>query len=248
MSEKKPFLYTLFFAAASLAAIFIILSLAFSFKSLIEKRKNSSSLPASTNSARMTIVIDAGHGGEDGGAVADDGTLEKDLNLQISKLLCALYELNGIPVRMTRDTDTMLYDHYGELEDYKGQKKLYDLKNRIKITEEYENPVYIGIHMNKFPQKKYSGLTVYYSKNNQDSYLLAASVHDFNKTYLQPGNKREIKCADSSIFILDNIKCPSVLVECGFVSNDKELALLKDEKYQCKLALVLFSSSMAFYS
>ena len=73
-------------------------------------------------------------------------------------------------------------------------------------------------------------------------------MRDFNKMYLQPDNKREIKCADPSIFILDNIKCPSVLVECGFLSNDEELSLLKDEKYRCKMALMLFSSSMAFYS
>lgn len=244
--EKRPLLYSLRFVIISVLTVAIILTLGFALGGYLKKGKTFPALPSSTKSAQVTFVIDPGHGGEDSGAIADDMTLEKDLNLEIAKVLYALYELNGTPSKMTREDDRLLYDYYKDLDDYKGQKKVYDLKNRLKIAEEYENPVFIGIHMNKFPQKKYSGLTVYYSKNDPQSRLIASCISDYNKKYIQPQNNREIKSADSSIYILHNIKSPAVLVECGFVSNDTELALLKDKGYREKMAVMLFASSLNF--
>lgn len=247
MKEEKPIVYTIKFAIFGALCVGIILLIAFSFSGYLKKR-NSQTLPVLVNKSHVTVIVDAGHGGEDGGAAADDGTLEKDLNLQISKLLCALYELNGTPVKATRDEDKLLYDYYGDLDDYSGQKKVYDLKNRLKITTEYENPLFISIHMNKFTQEKYSGLQVYYSKNTAESSLFAKSIQDYTKMYLQPNNNRVIKPSNSSIFILDNIKTTAVLVECGFLSNHEEVEKLKSSEYQAKLALVIFASSISFCS
>lgn len=245
MKEEKPIIYTIKFALFGTLCVLIILLVAFSFSGYINKR-NTKTLPVYANKSVVTVIVDAGHGGEDGGAVASDGTLEKDLNLQISKLLCALYELNGTPVKSTREEDTLLYDYYGDLDDYSGYKKVYDLKNRLKMTTEYENPLFISIHMNKFTQSQYSGLQVYYSKNSSKSELVAKSVQDYTKLYLQPNNNRVIKPSNSSIFILDNIKTPAVLVECGFLSNHEEAEKLKSSEYQAKLALVIFASSISF--
>ena len=242
MKKSSNLLYSLSFAIIGILTCAIILLLSF----LISGAMRSKDHIAVSTASPVTVVIDAGHGGEDGGAIASDGTCEKDLNLEISKTLCSLFELNGTTVKMTRTEDTLLYDYYGDLDNYKGQKKIYDLKNRLKIAEELENSIYVGIHMNKFPVEKYSGMQIYYSKNNEKSVSIASSVKDANNLYLQKDNKRQIKAADSSIYVLNNITVPAVLIECGFISNQRELELLKSSDSQCKLALTLFSSISNF--
>ena len=114
-------------------------------------------------------------------------------------------------------------------------------------VNESENSIYVGIHMNKFSQAKYSGLQVYYSKNNDDSYGIASKLKSNTRLYLQKDNKREIKGADSSIFILNKIEVPAILIECGFLSNENELNNLKNSDYQAKLALTIFSSLIEGY-
>jgi N-acetylmuramoyl-L-alanine amidase len=193
-----------------------------------------------------TIIIDAGHGGEDGGAVGADGTKEKNLNLDVARLLEALLRLNGASVVMTRTEDTLLYDYFNDLSDYTGHKKIYDLKNRLKITEREENPVYVGIHMNKFSDPQYKGLQVYYSPNDKRSELLAGRIQTEISTSLQKENKRVIKAADSGIYLLDALKTPAVLIECGFLSNKEECARLNDESYQRKLSVALFYAISTF--
>ena len=239
--KNKPLIYTFLFALFAILSCILVLLIGLYFgkylKGLHEKSKAVSAI-----SNTVTYVIDAGHGGEDAGAIAYDGTLEKDLNLEISTLLCGLLELNGNNVKMTRDSDTLLYDYYNDLEDYTGQKKVYDLKNRLRIAEEYENSIYVGIHMNKFSVAKYKGLQVYYSPNNENSFDFASKIRDNTRLYLQKDNKREIKRADSSIYILNKANMPAVLIECGFLSNDEELTNLKDNDYRAKLAITIFSS------
>ena len=143
---------------------------------------------------------------------------------------------------MTREDDRLLYDHYDDLEDYTGHKKEYDLKNRVKIAKELDECVFLSIHMNKFSNPKYSGTQIYYSKNNPSSELLARTIQNMTRAHLQPSNNRTIKPAGSSIYVLNSIDSPAVLVECGFLSNTAELNRLKDEEYQAKLALTIFSS------
>ena len=246
MKEERPFPYAIRFAITAIIAVLVIFGLGRTFMSRIMGENSSTSLPVFTNSPGICFVIDAGHGGEDAGAIASDGTLEKDLNLQISTLLKTILELNGNQVTMTRSTDTLLYDHYGNLTDYTGQKKAYDLKNRLKIAEEKENSIYVGIHMNKFVEEKYSGLQVYYSPNNDLSYKIATDVKDIVKSNLQPQNRRDVKRANSSIYILHKAQIPAILIECGFLSNEKELSLLKTEEYRRALALNLFVSLVGY--
>ena len=239
MKKTTSIFYAFSFAFITIASCILILLFGLYFGVFL-KNKSDTSKAVSSSYDNVTFVIDAGHGGEDAGAIAFDGTLEKDLNLEIASLLSCLLELNGNSIKMTRTTDTLLYDHFDDLDDYTGQKKVYDLKNRVKIAQACENPIFVGIHMNKFSNAKYSGLQVYYSKNNSDSALVASEIKNTVKKYLQPQNNRETKIADSSIYILDKIDCPSVLVECGFLSNENELLNLKSKDYQEKLSLAIF--------
>ncbi|MBQ8146687.1 MAG: N-acetylmuramoyl-L-alanine amidase [Clostridia bacterium] len=246
MKNDKPIFYTIRFALISFISAVMIFLIGFAFTNHMKNANSSTSLPVFNENDKIRFVIDAGHGGEDAGAIAEDGTLEKDLNLSIAKLLGVVLELNGNEVVMTRTTDTLLYDYYDDLEDYTGQKKVYDLRNRLKIASEKENSIYVGIHMNKFSMSKYSGLQVYYSPNNDISYNMADSVKTRVKECLQPDNNRGIKRADSSIYILNHAQIPAVLIECGFLSNEGELALLKSQEYQCSLAITLFSSIIGY--
>lgn len=186
-----------------------------------------------------TVVIDAGHGGADGGGVStafsDTGAvsvLEKDCNLQISKALAALFRISGYNVVMTRETDIML-----DAEGLYGNAKMRDLRARLLIAQKHPDAVFISVHCNKFPDPTCSGLQVYYSEKHEAAKNLAYSIQTSSATLLQPNNKRLPKAAGSSIYVLDRATQPSVLVECGFLSNPEEANLLSDENYQKKLAL-----------
>lgn len=183
-----------------------------------------------------TIVIDPGHGGEDGGAYAN-GVLEKDINLAVSSILYSYLSMTDYNVVMTRTDDRMLYNDGEEF-----AKKRFDILNRISFTERFDNAIFVSIHQNKFEIPKYKGLQVYYSPNHNDSKALADAVQKNAKTHLDPDNNREIKQADYKIKVLDNIKSPAILVECGFISNPGEALLLCDYSYQKKLAFVIFAS------
>ena len=178
------------------------------------------------------IVIDAGHGGADGGAVAPDGTCEKDINLNIAKDVCAVLTSLGFECVMTREDDVMLGDGSG------GSAKMNDLKQRVALTEG-KDCVFVSIHQNKFPQDSCSGTQVYYSKNDSRSERLARAVQECVRTYVQPLNTRQIKPAGSEIFVLDRCRVPAILIECGFLSNPAELLKLKDEEYRKKLACAI---------
>lgn len=246
MKEEKPLLYALRFFLVGLVSAAFIFGFGYVFTRYTQGRDKAASLPVFDRESRVRFVIDAGHGGEDAGAVAPDGTLEKDLNLDIARALKVIFELNGNQVVLTREEDTLLYDRFGDLTDYTGQKKIYDLKNRLKIAEEKENSIYVGIHMNKFAQEKYRGLQVYYSSASNQSYQVAQSIQSTVKANLQPENERPLKRADSSIYILHRAKIPAVLIECGFLSNEGELELLKSQDYKSALALNLFAALVKY--
>ena len=202
-----------------------------SFPSLISTGTEADATPL------PTVVIDAGHGGEDGGAVSKTGVVEKDLNLSIAMQLCQLLTANGINVVMTRTDDRLLYDR---TIDYKGRKKSLDLAARLQIAEKIENCVFVSIHMNAFPQSKATGLQVWYSANNERSKLLAEEIRSTVVERLQPDNYRAIKKSTSSIYLLHHLSIPAVLVECGFLSNPEEAELLASKDYQAQLAFTLF--------
>lgn len=201
--------------------------------------RNTSAVSADAVTGPVTVVIDAGHGGEDGGCIGADGTLEKDLNLTIAKNVSDMLSASGVSVRLVRQDDALLYDMYGDLEDYTGKKKTYDLKNRVRFAKESECEIFVSIHMNKFTQPEYNGLQVYYSGNDSDSITAALRIQEHVRDYLQPDNDRQIKRAGSNIYLLHRLQMPAVLVECGFLSNPYELENLKDPEYQKKLSLCI---------
>jgi len=197
---------------------------------------------AAENAVTPYFVLDAGHGGEDGGA-EDGGVVEKDINLSVSLKIADLCTVFGYPARLTRTDDRLLYDAYGDLDDYRGKKKTYDLKNRLRIAEESGAPFFVSIHMNRFPSSSCHGLQVYYSPNAEESRLLAEWIQSNAALVLGDGVTRPIKEAGDSIYLLDRLKIPAVLVECGFLSNEGDRASLVTPAYQNALAAVLFSAA-----
>lgn len=196
-------------------------------------------LPVSARTETTVLLLDPGHGGEDGGATAEDGTTEKNLNLEIARRMGDIADLLGYPAMLTRTDDTMLYDRYGDLEEYGGKKKTYDLRNRLRMAEESGCALFCSIHMNKFPDPSCTGLQVYYSPNAPESSSYASLLQSYARTFLAPENTREIKKATSSIYLLHRIQLPAVLVECGFLSNPEECSTLQDKNYQLQLASVI---------
>lgn len=190
------------------------------------------------------VIIDAGHGGEDGGCVAEDGTLEKDINLSISKKLSEILLQNGFNVREIRTEDISIY---GDNANTLSEKKTSDLHNRLDIFNSNENNVVISIHQNHFSDSSYFGTQVFYSKNNDNSKILAESIQKSVKELLQNDNERETKQADKSIFLLDNATVPAVIVECGFLSNENEREKLKTEEYQNKIAYAIYQGFLEYY-
>ena len=227
-------------------AIFCIISALISLILIIPMMNFSLPLPSKNVSAQtnFTVVIDAGHGGEDGGCEGY-GLVEKTLNLDIALKIAEMLENEGVSVVLTRETDVLLYD---KNDNYEGKKKALDLRKRVEITANCENPIFVSIHMNYFAQTKYSGLQVWYSKNDERSRILANIIQSKTKSILQPNNKRNVKEATSSIFILDNLSCPAVLVECGFLSNRDDALALADANYRQILAKTIFSAIIDYIS
>ena len=190
------------------------------------------------------VIIDAGHGGEDGGAVGITGLVEKELNLDLAKRLCALLEADGVRVIMTRTEDVLLYDRGA---DYEGRKKVLDLAARQAIGDANPDAVFISLHANTFPQQIYHGLQVWYSPNHERSAALAESIRGEVVSTLQPDNHRQCKQAGSNIFLLHKLQIPTVLVECGFLSNPAECRSLEDSAYRDQLAHALYRGILAYY-
>ena len=204
----------------------------------IENREVANSLTS------KLIVLDAGHGGEDGGTVGTNGIYEKELNLDMTEALDDYLRFAGFEVVQTRTEDVLLYDRNV---DFRGRKKILDLVARYKIAEALMPDLFVSVHMNAFPDGRYSGLTVYYSPNNSKSYDAAEKIRADVVEKIQHDNRRELKKASSNIYLLNRLHCPSVLVECGFLSNEEECAKLSTEEYRHKLSLVLFSSISSFF-
>lgn len=215
------------FLAVALLLVIIITLTATLFEQKEEKTDT-----ASADEARI-IVIDAGHGGMDGGASGADGTLEKHINLEIAKILSDLLTASGYETVMTRETDVML-----STEDGKGSAKMQDLKQRLNIASAHPDALTVSIHCNKFSMDSCKGMQVYYS-DSETAKKVADEIQNAS-VILQPYNKRATKKADSSIYLLYRAVSPSVLVECGFLSNPEELQALKTEDYQKKTAMIIF--------
>ncbi len=185
-----------------------------------------------------TVVLDAGHGGEDGGAVGINGAMEKDINLAIALELEKYLKLNHFDVVMIRDSDVSVGDQgLGTI----AERKRSDTKSRLRTVEESGECILISIHQNHFSEGKYSGAQVFYSGNRPESADLAEAIRQNIVSALQPDNKRENKQAEKNIYLLYNCKIPAVLVECGFLSNPQEAEKLCTENYQKNMAAAIYN-------
>lgn len=196
-----------------------------------------------TKPAIPTVVLDAGHGGEDGGAVGVGGVTEKELNLQIVKMLGKMLEEAGVTVVYTRTDDRLLYT---EEQNVRGKRKMYDLRNRLAIAANAHDAVLVSIHMNKFSDSRQKGLQVYYATADGRSRRLAESLRSTVREKLQPENRRPLKAAGENIYLLARAEFPAVLVECGFLSNEEECVKLCQENYQRELSEALFCGIMEY--
>ncbi len=188
-------------------------------------------------------MANSAHGGFDSGAQASDGTHEKDINLQISKNLKCFLEYFGFNVIMTRETDISV-----ESDNGKKSKKSSDLYNRLNTMKENPDAIFVSIHMNKFTSSNAVGAQVFYAPKVEMSDLLADSIQSTIKLLLQPQNERVIKKGTKGIYILNNATIPATIVECGFLSNNKELSLLKDENYQKKMAFSILCGIINYHN
>ena len=201
------------------------------------------SAPADTRASapRTRLLVDPGHGGEDGGTMAANGTLEKDINLSIALTLADWMRLCGYDVTMTRDSDISIGDPGAATV---REKKVSDLKHRLALYEQAE--LVISIHENHFSGTQYSGTQVFYSPNAAASQPLAAAIRESVCTHLQPENRRELKKGDKTIYLLHKTTVPAVLVECGFLSNVTERTRLEDPLYRQEMAVAIGLGAMYF--
>ena len=194
--------------------------------------------PVISQNSRSTLVLDAGHGGIDGGAISDSGLKESDINLQIALKTEALVRFLGIDTVMTRETDT-------DNSDNKAYSEHDNLVQRAKLANSTENAVLISIHQNKFPSAVVSGAEVMYS-DNDDSKALGLITQDNLVTLLDSSNRRVARPAPKELLLTSSVECPTILVECGFMSNPQEVQKLASNDYQLKLAAILAGSYIQF--
>ena len=222
-------------ALALCGVLFLTLSLG-SAKRLV---KQTDALPKRTPAR---VLIDAGHGGEDGGAVVGDEK-KKEINLAVTRDVADLLTVCGFDVALTRSGDEAL-----SLEGDDIKKRKYnDMKLRLELYNSPDVDAVISIHQNKFSDSASHGAQVFFSPNREESEFLAECLKTAVKEMLQPDNTRECKRAGSEIFLLKNAKNPAVLVECGFLSNRAEREKLLTDGYQKQLALAVVTGFLDYY-
>lgn len=194
--------------------------------------------------AGQTIVLDAGHGGADGGAVSKQGLIEKDINLAVALYLRDYLQQAGAIVVMTREEDRDLAD--ADTKGYK-KRKTQDLKKRVRFIEEQQAKLLVSIHMNSVPSPRWRGAQTFYYLNNGDSPIVADLIQQELKRNLE-NTDRVSKKSDKPVYVLEALKIPAVLVEVGFLSHPEESRQLGDEKYQRKVAASIYQGILRYSS
>ncbi len=193
----------------------------------------------SNETTKQVIIIDPGHGGSDPGKVGVNNALEKDINLSISFKLKTCLEQCGYEVILTRTDDNGLYS-IGD-----GNKKRADMKKRVDIINETNPVMTISVHQNSFSQASSKGAQVFYHQKSADGKRLAETIQEQMKLVLNDGNRRLAKSNDT-YYMLKNTNCPTVIVECGFLSNPGEAELMLDDAYQSKVAAAITEGVKAY--
>ncbi len=217
--------------SAALVALFLILAIhigkeTFVYASGQDLKKGKEIKDETTASC---VVIDAGHGGDDPGKVGINGAKEKDINLEIAKMVRKYLEANDVRVVMTREEDEMLCDSGA------SNKKVQDMKNRIALIEAAEPDIVVSIHQNSYPEEYVHGAQVFYYTGSATGQKLAESIQSQLVRKVDPDNRRQVK-ANDSYYLLKKTAVPIVIVECGFLSNSAEAEKLCDPDYQEYLA------------
>lgn len=223
-------------AKAEIIAILVSFVAILLFEFIVFYYRPFSAVDAKLNKTAPTVILDAGHGGFDGGTSSQNGVLEKDINLKIALKLEGILSSLGYNVIMTRKSDSAL----------SGDKKS-DMYKRLDIINSHKDSLFISIHQNHFSEEKYFGAQVFYgSKNEEQSKNLADIIQQNLKNDINPENNRQIKKAYSSLFLFKKAEQPCVLIECGFLSNKNETELLINDKYQTKIAFCIAKSIFEF--
>lgn len=219
LKRKKTFILLLFSLLAVTVLVFT----------------SNKSIPSFSGSRPYTIVLDAGHGSPDGGAVGVNGTKEKDINLKITLKLREILESRGVRVVMTREDDNSICDPDAET---LHEMKVSDMKKRLNIINNSNADLFLSIHMNSFTDQKSSGLHIFYSRNHPETELLASLIQE-NIAKITNAKTHAVKTASDTLYLMKSPKPPAILVECGFISNPDEEKLLNDDTYQSKIAFAI---------
>ena len=190
-----------------------------------------------------TIVIDAGHGKPDEGAESSKGTTEAETNLKIALKLQNLLEQSGSSVILTRSDENAIYDIDAKT---LRQKKISDIRNRVKIGNESSADIFVSIHLNKIPQQQYDGWQTFYKDGNEQGKKLAEKIQNNLNDAIQKENKRVAKTIDN-VYIIKHVEIPTTIVECGFLSNPEEEKLLLEDEYQNKLAWGIYNGIIYYF-
>lgn len=209
----------------------------------ITAKKNSAEVNATPSTSKV-IVLDAGHGKPDEGAVGIYGTTEEAINLKITLKLKALLEEGGAQVILTRSDENGIYS--SECTTIKS-KKVSDIKNRVKIGNTEGVDIFVSIHLNKFEQEKYRGWQAFYQQNSEDSKALATCIQEGLNGEITEYKNERVPLKLSNIYIMDNVKAPTVTIECGFLSNKEEAKLLEEDEYQSRLAWGIFEGIQNYF-
>lgn len=197
----------------------------------------------SLKSDTLSVIVDAGHGLPDGGAVGITGSVEQEINLEIALKLQEVLEAKGVRVVMTRKDENGLWD---KDDDSIRKKKVTDMHKRLEIMKNSDAHLFISIHMNSFPNHTASGLRIFYAPNHTEIKPLAENIQARIKD-ITNANINLVKSADKSLFLMKNPPIPAILVECGFLSNAKEEKKLQEDDYQARLAWAIADAIEKYY-
>ena len=196
-----------------------------------------------TPASGKTIIIDAGHGTPDEGAQSSSGTTEAQTNLKIALKLQNLLEQNGSKVILTRSDNNAIYDLDSKT---LKQKKISDIKNRVKIGNENSADIFVSIHLNKIPQSEYHGWQCFYNTKNEKSIELAKKIQENLNEAIQKENTR-VAMKLNTVYIMKNIEIPISIVECGFLSNPEEEKKLLEDSYQDRSAWGIYNGILDYF-
>lgn len=209
---------------------------------MLERKETSAAAFSLMSDAGRTLVLDAGHGGEDGGALTSAGDRESDINLAIVLRLDQLMGLCGQPCVLTREGDYAIYDPGS---DTLREKKVSDIHNRVALVESFERSILLSVHQNTYPDPRYSGAQVFYA-GTPGSQLWAEQTQEALRMSLNENNQRKAKKIPDMVYLMSHVTCPAILVECGFLSSGEEAALLLTKSYQTKVAATLAGATLRY--